>query len=302
MTTGIQNMDADRPRSAWSEVAPPPTKRRLVVITAEGALAHEHAALEAMFSAGLERCHVRKPGWSAARLEAWLRALPARWRPTLVLHSHHELVGTMGLGGRHWQDESAGLDQRDSGPVSDVARSLSLRPLVDRVDARAEAEGKDGPACPQAGRGSGSLCLQPRSIASRSCHDVSTLRISLGCFDAVFFSPVFPSISKLGCRPRAEYCEEDLAVLLAARTAAERRTEVIALGGITAERVARCGGLGFDGVAVLGAVWQAADPVAAFCAIQQTAGRDGPPGRPEVVNGSAVPAVPRPLETAALSP
>jgi hypothetical protein len=38
----------------------------------------------------------------------------------------------------------------------------------------------------------------------------------------------------------------------------------VALGGITAGRVRECGEMGFGGVAVLGAVWQAEDPEAAL--------------------------------------
>lgn len=49
------------------------------------------------------------------------------------------------------------------------------------------------------------------------------------------------------------------------RTALRRcQTPVVALGGITAERVSQASELGFEGVAVLGAVWQAQDPVAAM--------------------------------------
>jgi thiamine-phosphate pyrophosphorylase len=43
---------------------------------------------------------------------------------------------------------------------------------------------------------------------------------------------------------------------------------VFALGGVAVGKLARVRALGFDGAAVLGAVWQAADPVAAFEALQ----------------------------------
>ena len=60
----------------------------------------------------------------------------------------------------------------------------------------------------------------------------------------------------------------EISSLLKSRTSNERRTAVLALGGITAARLPQIRALGFDGVAVLGAIWQAADPVAAFCEIQ----------------------------------
>ena len=107
----------------------------------------------------------------------------------------------------------------------------------------------------------------PGLFRSRACHDLASLEAALGRCDAVLCSPVFPSISKAGYEPSADF--RALAERLARRTAAERRTEVIALGGITPERVARCAEFGFDGVAVLGALWQADDPPRVFAALQQ---------------------------------
>jgi thiamine-phosphate pyrophosphorylase len=200
----------------------------LALISPEGEDPREQAALCAMLDAGLERYHLRKPGWSAARLAAWLGALPPRARGRIVLHQHHPLVALLGLGGRHWRAEGA--------------------------PARPEGEG---------------------GITSRSCHDLAEVRASLGVYDALFLSPVFPSISKPGHGPRSDReAESGLVVarsLLSARGADARRTAVLALGGVTPGRVARCREAGFDGVAVLGAVWSAADPVAAFLQLRRAA-------------------------------
>ncbi|HXA14587.1 MAG TPA: thiamine phosphate synthase, partial [Opitutaceae bacterium] len=111
-------------------------------------------------------------------------------------------------------------------------------------------------------------------FTSRSCHDLATLRAALGHYDSVFFGPVFPSISKPGHGSRDNFSTSELSALLASRTSAERRTAVLALGGITAARLPQIRVLGFDGVAVLGAIWQADDPVAVFCEIQSAAFSD----------------------------
>lgn len=195
---------------------------KLVVITPEAIDPREPAVLTALFAAGLERCHVRKPSATHDALAAWLHAVPAEFHPRLVLHQHHNLVAELALGGRHWRD-----------------------------DGRA-------PVLPPAGPG----------LTSRSCHDLATLRAALGSYDAVFFGPVFPSLSKPGHGPCESIAPSDLAALLAARSATERRTAVIALGGVTAERIALCRALGFDGIAVLGAIWQSADPARAFARLQ----------------------------------
>jgi thiamine-phosphate pyrophosphorylase len=195
---------------------------KLVCISPEHDDPREVAVLGALFAAGLERYHVRKPHWPVAQLEAWLRALPTDWRTRLVLHQHHELVATLGLLGRHWRDDGSA-------------------PLVAPANA---------------------------GFTSRSCHDLATLRAALGHYDSVFFGPVFPSISKSGHGPRDNFSTSEFSTLLAQRTPAERRTTVLALGGITADRLSQVRTLGFDGVAVLGAIWQAGDPVAAFCELQ----------------------------------
>lgn len=195
---------------------------KLVVISPEADEPREIAVLTALFAAGLERYHVRKPHWPAAQLEAWLRSLPPAWRPRLVLHQQHELVAALGLGGCHWRDDAL------------------------------------APQSPPPNRG----------YTSRSCHDLDALRVALGEFDSVFFGPVFPSISKPGHGPREDLSTVELSAQLAQRTSQARRTAVVALGGVTPENAAHCRALGFDGVAVLGAIWQAADPVKVFSQFQ----------------------------------
>ena len=180
------------------------------------------------FAAGLQRYHVRKPSWTAAELEAWLRGLPAEWRPRIVLHEHHSLVGRLGLGGSHEKD---------------------------------------------AGHGS-----PPPDAVSRSCHDLLSLRRHLGAYDSILFGPVFPSISKPGHVPAADFPWYELwAALRHSRrmgaAGAPRPTRVLAIGGITVQRLARCDEIGFDGAAVLGAVWNDPDPVREFAAIWNEAAR-----------------------------
>jgi thiamine-phosphate pyrophosphorylase len=196
---------------------------KLVVISPEEEDPREVAVLGALLRAGLERYHVRKPAWGSERLGAWLEALPAAWRPRLVLHSHYHWVGALGLGGRHWRDEAG------------------------------------APTAPGEG------------YTSRSCHDLAGLTAALGAYTAVFFGPVFPSLSKPDHGPVQAETAAAVAQTLADRSAVQRQTAVIALGGVTLERLAHCRDLGYDGAAVLGAVWQSAQPVSAFQALQAAA-------------------------------
>ena len=195
---------------------------KLVVITPEALEPGEPAVLAQLFAAGLERCHLRKPSASPAQLEAFVDQIPEEFRSRLVLHSHHQLVAALGLGGRHFRDDQ-------HAPLAPPRRA---------------------------------------GVTSRSCHDLATLRAALGHYTSAFFGPVLPSLSKPGHRPRAGYTDGELATVLTSRSSDLRSTSVFALGGITAEAVAHCRALGFDGVAVVGAVWHAADPQAGFRKLQ----------------------------------
>lgn len=104
----------------------------------------------------------------------------------------------------------------------------------------------------------------PVRLRSRAVHDLAALPTALAHYHRVLFSPVFPSLSKPGHAPRVPVAD------LRAVLARPRHAEVIALGGVDASRLAACRELGFDGVAVLGAVWQAADPVRACHELQRT--------------------------------
>lgn len=103
-------------------------------------------------------------------------------------------------------------------------------------------------------------CEEATLVRSRAIHDVTTLRTVLDSCDRLLVSPLFPSFSKPGYGPSSRFPEAELRAALAL----PRRAEAIALGGIDASRIPACRELGFDGVAVLGAVWQAADPLRVF--------------------------------------
>jgi thiamine-phosphate pyrophosphorylase len=195
---------------------------RLALISPPGEHAHEMATLQALLAAGLDRFHLRKPGWDAARLAVWLGALPVRWYGRVFLHDHPDLAVRLHLGGIHFRDDDARL------PAPTAARSCAT---------------------------------------SRSCHDVASVKAALGHFDSVFFGPVFPSLSKPGYGPAPDATLAELRRVLSGRDPAEKRTQVFAIGGITAQHLDACRSLGFDGIALLGAVWGAADPVAAFLQI-----------------------------------
>jgi thiamine-phosphate pyrophosphorylase len=90
--------------------------------------------------------------------------------------------------------------------------------------------------------------LPPDTSISCSCHSWEEVEQCQGA-DYVFISPIFDSISKSGYRSGFDY--EEIASRLT-----DKKTKVIALGGITHTNIPKVKALGFDGWASLGSVWE----------------------------------------------
>lgn len=103
--------------------------------------------------------------------------------------------------------------------------------------------------------------LQRQGITlSSSIHRLDSLS-ELTAFDYVFFSPVFDSISKRGYNSTLP-----VDFRLPERYASPR---VIALGGVKAGNIVQVKAMNFDGIAVLGAIWDKDGcPIEEFMRIQ----------------------------------
>ena len=84
-----------------------------------------------------------------------------------------------------------------------------------------------------------------KGIVSRSCHSLEEINNSKE-EDYLFLSPVYPSISKPGYLP--SFCLNDLKGKVDGR--------IIALGGVTPERLPELFEIGFGGAAMLGMIWE----------------------------------------------
>lgn len=93
--------------------------------------------------------------------------------------------------------------------------------------------------------------------ALHSCHTFEEVCANKEKSDYVFLSPIFNSISKQGYK--AAFTEQELRQAHADGIIDDK---VVALGGITPVNTLKALALGFGGVAVLGDVWQNADPIA----------------------------------------
>lgn len=103
-------------------------------------------------------------------------------------------------------------------------------------------------------------------LYSTSIHSLDKLPELAGRYSLVFYSPVFASLSKAGYGPKLAWGE--LEKQLAGLPQQEGSPALLGLGGISVANIDRVQAAGFAGAAVLGSLWQAADPVRALAEMQ----------------------------------
>lgn len=92
--------------------------------------------------------------------------------------------------------------------------------------------------------------IPPGVACSRSCHTLAEVAACADSLDYVTLSPIFDSISKMGYRSRFDLDDPELRDVISLR-------RVVALGGVTPERLSMLHDAGFGGAAMLGAIpWE----------------------------------------------
>jgi len=105
-------------------------------------------------------------------------------------------------------------------------------------------------------------------VVSASFHSIEDIRRNQFPYEYIFLSPVFDSISKNG--HKAAFNLQSLQAELKALQNQNRiSASIIALGGVEPANIEIVKQSGFSGAAVIGSVWNAADPVKAFDALQR---------------------------------
>lgn len=106
----------------------------------------------------------------------------------------------------------------------------------------------------------------PENRISTSFHTWEEIIENTFPFRYVFISPVFDSISKTDYKANVDLEEAE-----EVRRACKQRTahipEIFGLGGVAADQLPILNRHGFDGAAVLGAVWESDDPFRSFLEI-----------------------------------
>lgn len=99
---------------------------KLIVLSSEEQEINEILCLEQMFRAGLERFHLRKPGWSRQQLRELISRIPNEFLDRVVLHDHYSLLNEFELMGAHFNARNE--DEWHLVP-GDVHRSISCHSL-----------------------------------------------------------------------------------------------------------------------------------------------------------------------------
>jgi thiamine-phosphate pyrophosphorylase len=140
---------------------------KLIVISDSRYFAGEEDLIHAMFEAGLETFHVRKPKMSTDAMREFLGKIHSKYHSRIVIHSHHELAYKLHLKGIHLSDKH----------LKDHFLEAWLRMKYLKFKL-------------------------PDLQISTSFHDLGGLLKSTTKYSYVFLSPIFDSISKLGYKNR----------------------------------------------------------------------------------------------------
>ena len=132
--------------------------RDVIVITMPEMFPGEEELVNTLFANGMQRLHLRKPGASEQEMAEWIGRIDLPFRQRIIVHDHHRLLRTMGLGGIH-------LNARN--PEAPAWFSTERQKC-------------------------GGVTL------SRSCHSLEEIAQWKGVCDYLFLSPIFDSISKGG--------------------------------------------------------------------------------------------------------
>ena len=209
---------------------------KIIVISREEFFPGEAEILNGMFTEGLMGLHLRKLGSTAEEYAALLSGIAGEYRSRIVLHDHYELAEEFGVGGIH-------LNSRNQPP--------DFQQLTAQFNPSATVSKASGTNSPTDSRN--------RMSISRSCHSIEEISLWRERCDYLFLSPVFDSISKSGYRSGFSTQE-----LREARDKGLIDSRIIALGGITGDRLPLLNELGFGGAALLGSIWTAPSPLSAL--------------------------------------
>ena len=136
--------------------------RNIIVISSPDHIPNEAEKIQALFEAGIEIIHLRKPDWTREALLGLIKSVKPSNLKKLVIHSHYDLIETYNLKGIHFTEKYRN-------ELSDIQL-----------------------------KGLATVLKRKGMTLSTSFHHFKDLNEQGNRFDYAFLSPVFDSISKAG--------------------------------------------------------------------------------------------------------
>jgi thiamine-phosphate pyrophosphorylase len=190
---------------------------KLIAITTEDFCEGEAEAINLLFGSGLETLHLRKPNATLQEMKDFMKRIKDVFHSRIMISRHFALVNSFNIKGLHLDLSKRRHSERSVDKSALIG--ASRRQVITGI------------------------------TYSCSCHTFDEIRETPYC-DYVYLSPIFDSVSKVGYKQAFTPQQ-----LMDAKRENIIDDCVIALGGITTEKIAAVREFGFGGVAVLGALW-----------------------------------------------
>ena len=192
---------------------------QLIVISHPNIVANEAQLINQLFETGLKRFHLRKPDWDEKQLIDLLGQIDDAFYPHIALHQHHHITTDFNIKRLHYTEKHR-LDTEPDKLIFQKEEGYVLSTSI-HLDKDLRS-------------------FKNFVSLTQNITDTSPL------FDYMFFGPVFNSISKPGYQGQLP---DDFRLL------PNTAIQVIALGGVEQSNLHQLKTIGFDGVAVLGTIW-----------------------------------------------
>lgn len=205
---------------------------KVIVVSYPGMFEGEHDILTQLFEEGLANFHVLKPNLSPKHLKEYLEAIPKKFRKRVILHGYQN---------------------------KDLVKTFKLKGLhINSGERRQQFF--------TATRVSILKLSCPGIHLSTTYHSLKNVKNAPFYYDYVSLDNIFRSQSREVFKSHYDWTEIENTL-----HHQSNNKRIMARGGVTEKKLPMLRNLGFSGVFVKSAIWEAANPVEAFKSMKEVA-------------------------------
>lgn len=202
-----------------------------IIISHPTEIEHEIAHVNTLLDSNVNYFHIRKPQFEVNEMTNYIQSIDTCFHYKLIIHSHYHLIQKFDLGGIHLNQKS--LSELILAEESDKCFIEPMLLKNNQIEINR---------------------VLPESV-SYSAHSIEEIKNLQFKTDYVFLSPIFNSISK----PNYKSKFKDFELLKGQLN--DLKTSVVALGGVTENKIDLLTEIGFKGYALLGSYWMEVMPL-----------------------------------------